>query len=143
MAVVPFFLLHLWPPAHARISRDHFLLRCVSGLLHLFIPDHPEQVKWCALITRVSRNYLHCLGFLRGYLDQERAQASPRPHSKSLLSLLQSSFALSLISMSPTHLTLPHGVSSQWPFSHSFASPTSPWPRSRALTRLATSVAPT
>ena len=78
VAVVPFFLLHLWPPAHARISRDHLLLRCVSGLLHLFIPDHPEQVKWCALITRVSRNYLHCLGFLRGYLDQERAQASPR-----------------------------------------------------------------
>lgn len=43
--------------------------------------------------------------------------------------------------MSPTRLMLPHGVSSQWPFSHSFASPTSLWPRSRALALLVTSVA--
>ena len=43
--------------------------------------------------------------------------------------------------MLPTHLMQPYGVSSQWPFSHFFASPTTPWPRPRALIQLATSVA--
>ena len=43
---------------------------------------------------------------------------------------------LSLISMLPTHLMQPYGVSSQWPFSHFFASSTTPWPRPRALIQL-------